>query len=357
LSRVTLLLSFDHELSLGGADCYHRNLFDPTERILDLAGELDVPVSLFTDVLCALRFDEWDPTAFTDPWERQIGRALHAGHDVQLHLHPHWMTTRYEHGRILPSSDYTLSHFREVAPPDDIRGLVSRGAGFLTERCRRHMPDYRCVAYRAGGFNLAPETPVILGALHDEGIRIESSIAKGFHFESSTSRIDYRNMPARANWFIDPAGPLDREAESGLYEIPVAGRPRTPVNNLPFLVKRVLRHGRAYASGGHEFPADATSAAGRLARLFPRSTWVLGFDRHTDSVSNLLAILRHHVAGHDDDEVVCAAVSHPKHMGDHQLSLMEGFVRLAREAWGDRLRFASYRQVFDEKGLGGGAAS
>ena len=44
-------------------------------------------------------------------------------------------------------------------------------------------------------------------------------------------------------------------------------------------------------------------------------------------------------------------------MGDHQVSLMEGFVRRAREAWGDRLRFASYRQVFDEKGLGGGVGS
>ena len=61
MTKIYLNLSFDHELSLGGVrTTYDKNLFTPTRDILDVADSLGVPVTLFTDVLCGMRFREWD---------------------------------------------------------------------------------------------------------------------------------------------------------------------------------------------------------------------------------------------------------------------------------------------------------
>ena len=75
MHNLKLLLSFDHELSLGGASSYDRNLFDPTDRLLDLADDLGVPVTLFTDVCCAIGFRDWDRDGFYRPYRRQIERV------------------------------------------------------------------------------------------------------------------------------------------------------------------------------------------------------------------------------------------------------------------------------------------
>ena len=77
--KLTFLLSFDHELSLGGTDSYTYNLFEPTELLLDLADNLSVPVILFTDVLCGIRFKEWDQSGFYVPYVKQLSSKLAGG--------------------------------------------------------------------------------------------------------------------------------------------------------------------------------------------------------------------------------------------------------------------------------------
>ncbi len=349
MNDLEILLSFDHELSLGGAECAVRNLFDPTDRLIDLADELEVPITLFTDVCCAIRFRQWDPEGFFRRYGDQIRRALQGGHDVQLHLHPHWIDSDYKNGRFIPATSYGLGRFRDRERPNNISGIVEQGIDFLTDLCRAERPDYRCIAYRAGGFDLNSATASILTALYDHGIRIESSIAKGNSFASELWSVNHGGMPAKANWYIAPTGPLDREASGGLYEIPIAARPRTPVNNLPFLFKRVWYRGKSYRSGGWAIDQGNTSFVDKIKRLFPRSCWMLGFDNYTHGVEDLMRILRYHVEKHPHDErIACSAISHPKHMGQHARALMKGFVQRVRQDFGSRATFCSYREFFDE---------
>jgi hypothetical protein len=353
MKTLRILLAFDHELSLGGAENYRRNLFDPTDRLIALAERIRVPITLFTDVLCAGRFREWDPRGFFEPYREQLRRALQGGHDVQLHIHPHWVDSTYAGGKFRPSRSFSLGEFNSREAPNDIRGIVRQGVELLTELCRESDPGYRCVAYRAGGYNLAPETATILSALYDSGIRIESSVIKGFYFRSNISEVDFRQMPKRANWFIPLQGPIGAEADHGLWEVPIAGRPRGTWNNLPHLVKRVLYRKRIFSSGGrglHE--GRNTSLRLKLERLFPRSAWSLSFDTYTDSVEGLLKILRYHMKAHEEDaELACSTVSHPKSMGDYALGLMEGFVKAVRRELGARVEFTTYRELHNRSGF------
>jgi hypothetical protein len=63
-------------------------MFDPTYRLLDLAEKLELPVVLFTDVLCGIRFKEWDKSSFYEPMSGNYRMLPESHHDVQLHLHP-----------------------------------------------------------------------------------------------------------------------------------------------------------------------------------------------------------------------------------------------------------------------------
>lgn len=345
MSKIELLLSFDHELSLGGARDYDRNLFAPTRALLDAAKRAGVPISLFTDVPCAIRFDEWGISEFAEPYRRQIGEALSGGHDVQLHIHPHWFSSHIANGRFAPSKDFRLADFADG--PLQIESIVSRCHAYLTALCRKTRADYRCIAYRAGGFNLAPQTARILHALYAAGIRIDSSIIKGYRFGSDLSLVDFTDVPAQANWNIPLNGPVSAAASgAGLWEIPIASMPRTPLNNVPFLMNRVRHRNRVYDSGGVSIHDANTGITQKLLRLFPRSAWYLGFDDAAQSLHDLMAILRYHVRAHERDErITCAAIGHPKNMGNYAIDLFERFVDAARTRYGDRIAFVTYSDI------------
>ncbi len=348
MNTLKILLSFDHELSLGGATSYSQNMFEPTDELLDLADQLQVPITLFTDICCARRFRDWDRAGFYEPFRKQLDSAIRRGHDVQLHLHPHWIDSEYREGRFVPATTYSLGDYVDREWPDNIPGIIAQGVQLLREMCAAD-PAYRCLAFRAGGFSLTPQTPAILAALYENGIRIESTIAKGFRYSSNLWEVDFRDMPAAANWYIATSGPLNRESSSGLYEIPIAARPRTPWNNLPFLWNRVLRSGRRFRSGGWPIDTGQVSVAAKLQRLIPRSAWLLGFDHYADNISDLMKTLQYHVTRHARDGLIaCSAVSHPKAMGPYARSLMAAFVQRVRAEYGEQASFCTYQQFYDD---------
>jgi len=361
--RGQILLTFDHELHLGGVRSYRQNLFDPTDHLLDLAREIDAPLNLFTDVLCGIRYRDWDRRGFYEPYRAQLARALTEGHDIQLHLHPHWLDTGFRDGRFVPSPRFALSDFVNEPPPHDIDGIVRMGRDFLLELGRSVDPAYECVAYRAGGYNLMPATREILTALHANGIRIDSTIAKGYRFRSELSDLDYRRMPPDANWWIDPEGPLDRPARDGIFEVPIAARPLTPASNVPYRIRQAVNlrtiKRRRYDSGGYMIHAGKnTSRLDKLRELaFPTTVIMLGFDSATFGVSDMMGILEHHLRTHRHaEEIVVSAISHPKVMGAYHRDVMAGFVRSVRERYGDDACFITFAELARQLGVTPGGA-
>ena len=347
--KIRLVLAFDHELSLGGTESYERNLFEPTEALMAAAEQIGVPVVLFTDVLCAIKHREWGISRFVDAYDAQLASALRAGHDVQLHLHPHWLTSRWSGGRFDPSRDFSLHAFASDSAPYSIEEIVERGVRYLREVGENADPEYRCNAFRAGGYNIEPSTSRIVRALYDNGIRIDSSIIHGFYFRSALSTIDFRKVPPRANWFLPLDGTISQAGTDGLFEVPIASAPRNPLNNVPFLLRRVVHRKRRYADGGRSIHDGSTSVREKLGRLFPRSAWTLSFDNYADSGKDVFDVFRRYVAAHDAEaEITCASVSHPKSMGPHARSVMMDFVARAREHFGGDVSFVTFRDVLAE---------
>jgi hypothetical protein len=344
---IYLALAFDHELSLGGSRNYLRDLFEPTERILAAASSAGVPVTLFSDVLCGVRFREWGAADFYEPYEAQLRRAVVDGHDVQLHLHPHWLDVTFDGAAFTPAlSRYALSDFAAERYPRNIDGIVDTGIDYLAGTLETADPTYRCVAFRAGGFCLQKSTVEIVRALWRRGVRIDSSIPPGYRFVSQLSGVDYSRFPRSANWRIGLDGRLDRGADDGLFEVPIATIPRNPVNNALALAQRVLHRRRAYPSSGIPLYDIGAGLGERLRRLLPMSAWMLSFDYYYRDARYLLSLLSDYVKGRAADKTVfVSSVSHPKSMGPHNVELMTSFVAAARRAYGADLEFCTFRDI------------
>jgi len=252
-----------------------------------------------------------------------------------LHIHPHWIDSRYENGTYRPSSRFALADFRKAPPPNDVDGIIGQAFDLLVELCSRWDREYACVAYRAGGYNLAPEAQT-MASLFKRGIRFDSSVIKGYRFSSGVSRVDYTRVPKAPNWKIPP----------GVIEVPIASRPRTPFNNIPFLIRRISNRRHAHDARGYSIHGAHTSALQKISRMFPRSAWTLGFDDAAHTPADLMQIFRSHVRAHpDDDEILCATVSHPKNMGSYEFWLMTKFVDQVRREFKSDVEFCTFRDL------------
>ncbi len=344
--KIKIFLTFDHELPLGGVrTTWDDVLFQPTQTLFDVADELGVKITLFTDVLCAIKFKEWDHAGYYLPYVEQIKSAVTKGHDVQLHLHPHWLTSTFSGNKFSPSDDYSLTDFVVEKNGYDINRIIKDGVDFLNDTLKPSFLNYSCNAFRAGGYNLGDELSrsVILTALYKHGIRYDSSIAKGYYFNSKISEVDYRHVPSKCNWFLSLDGQLNKESNNTILEIPIASIPKSPFEIPTFLKMKKFAH-RAPLSRGYQIHDGKPGNLNNKIKVF-MSSRMLGFDNYTYQFDYLLKILDHNIRKyHNQDIVMLSAVGHPKTMGDYAWDMMRHFVINARKKYPE-IEFSTFTNL------------
>lgn len=48
-------------------------------------------IHFFANVLCPIRYRELGQERFPDAFDAQLRELHELGHDIQLHIHPHWL--------------------------------------------------------------------------------------------------------------------------------------------------------------------------------------------------------------------------------------------------------------------------
>jgi hypothetical protein len=313
---------------------------------MQTAEKLGVGVTLFTDILGAERYEEWDLEAFYLPYKQQLNRALKNGHDVQLHIHPHWLTSNYKDEKFVPSNDFCLADFKSDATFGGIKGIVNRAATKLRSICRESDSAYNCIAYRAGGFNLQPCTSEILEALESVGILYDSSIAKGYYFKSDISEVDYRNMPKQSNWYLNPTNIHIEAVGRGMLEIPIAAKPKS-IFEIPTAFKMKKYRNRAPQQHGSVIHSGSKiELSAKFKMLF--ASRMLSFDNYTVSSSYLFNILEYNIKNHkSDNDLLLSVISHPKSMGSYSFKLMERFILDVKQHY-PNAEFVTYKDLFKQ---------
>jgi len=338
--RLNLLLTFDYELPLGGVkNSYDDALFAPTEQLLNLAQPLQIPLVFFVDILSYVKFAEWQEESFCKPFQAQIHKILQQGHEVQLHIHPHWLDSTFQNGSFAPSSKYSLGDFEDV----EIEQIIIQSVQQLHALCQEIKPDYQCSAFRAGGYSLNRKANVILPALYKNGIRYDSSICKSYFSASSIFKIDFRKTPKKANWFLAVDGDFSKEGETGILEIPIAGKPKS-FFEMPTSFKLKKYAERAANRGATLYTNSSENIVDKLNNLL--SARMLTVDNYTYNLDELMRILDYNLKMFaTEKEISLALIAHPKSMGDYAFSLLKDFVTTVREKYGDAICFNNFTGI------------
>ena len=250
---IYILYSNDYEVFLGGNfKPESKVLIDTTTDVLGVCDELGIPMTLFCDLTCLWRYRELGYPEFPDMVERQLVQTIRDGHDVQTHIHPHWLETDISYGKD-GSSAYKVDPSKFL-----IGNCTTEDGTSLRDFCmdifakaKRHLEDlltpidsnYQCIAYRAGGYGVQPNSETIYSALQDTGYKIDSSIVPGMTYETDVNRIDFATVPTLGNYSIDPSKGISQASENGVFEIPVLalrkGKARWPLAQSFF--RRVIK--------------------------------------------------------------------------------------------------------------------
>jgi hypothetical protein len=356
LPPVELVLTFDYELYHGrNLGSYEEVLFGPTERILERCEEIGVPAVLFPDVCSVWAHRRFGLSEYADRFEAQLRDAVRRGHDVQLHVHPHWLFSSFEDGEWrVDASRLQLQDLPFDASPEGAPAAIRQGAAYLEDLLRKEDPDYRCLAFRAAALALQPREDELLAALLAAGITIDSTVAKGVRSRTDTFVMDYAKAPARANWSMRPGSGL-AEAPGGdgsVWEVPLATFRVPLARRAAFLARRLRamgeRRGTTMSRGERQTPLGSLwhLALMNLRYLTGNPWFVLSCDTKGFDLRLLLDGFEEHLERHrEEPSIAVAMINHPKLMFDAQIDLLAGFVDAVRRRHGPGVRFTTFRAL------------
>ena len=224
-NKVKLLLSLDYEIFFGkDTGSVEQCLLKPTRLLVDLLDKYNVKVSLFVDAGFLLKLKQYgkDYPILIDQYKsikEQLKSLSQQGHDIQLHIHPHWQDCVYNsNGWIINSERYRLHDFSTHEQQE----IVSSYKQELQSCSVRDI-----FAFRAGGWCLQPFEQ-IKQALQDNHIWLDSTLFLNGFSDDPARWINFKNMPKEAVWNFEN-DPLIINKEGYFTEVPISSVKTSPL--------------------------------------------------------------------------------------------------------------------------------
>jgi hypothetical protein len=322
------VLTFDYEIFFGTpAGTARRCVIEPTRALSRVAMRRGAKLVFFVDAgyILRMRAEMGKSRALRGEHDavcRQVESLAKDGHEIQLHIHPHWEDSWWgEDGWRLDARRYALHAFDAASVGD----IVRRYSTVL-----REIAGAECAfAYRAGGWVIQPFTR-LRTALREAGVRIDSTVFAGGVSTSPVQPFDFRAAPAKSRWRFGE-DPLVEDANGEFLEVPIASRrlPPTFFWRLALAKKAGGARHRPFADG-RALPMDN---AGLARKMLVPTTSVVSVDGYKASFLAQAAAEQRR-QGREDFVVI----GHPKAITPYSLDKLDQFLDHAKEV----TTFASY---------------
>ena len=218
MNNLHLILTVDYELFGNGSGRVCECILDPADRMIAIAEQFGIPLTFFVEPLEIMALESEKKYADTvDKVINQIRSAVKNGHDTQLHLHPQWKNASLskEGDWIVDMSRWRIGNCSAV----EIREYIAEGKKWIESVCSHVVPDYQCLAFRAGGWCIQP-SQAVLSALIGLGFKIDSTVAPGIYNLSKGEWFNFRQAPYLPYWAV--LDDVCRKSGSSLLEVPIA---------------------------------------------------------------------------------------------------------------------------------------
>lgn len=314
--KPQILLSLDYELFFGAqtgsvASC----LIRPTEELAMVAARHGVKLSFFVDVLYLQRLSE-EARRFPslqrdlDAIQRQLVSLKEAGHDIQLHLHPHWMDSSFDGDKWqLDTSRYKLHDFSTA----EIIQLVGSGKKLLTS-----LIGDTIFAFRAGGWCLQPFLQ-LAPALLAHNIWLDSTVFSGGISDDKDRWFDFSTAPIKNHWSF-ASDPNNEDSEGPFVEVPISAMHVTPLLFWRMALSRKILQQTAHKPFGNG-SSLAWGSGYYVQRLTKSSISVASLDGIKASLLGK-AFRREQASG----KQLFHAMGHPKALSRYSLTQLDKFL-------------------------------
>ena len=225
MMKKKVILSYDYELFFGDkSGTVQKTLIEPTNAILDAMDSVNMKGNFFVDWQM-LKYLKLQNKERTDADYMLIVEQLHdivrRGHRIELHIHPHWVDAKYNGDGTWDFSEfrhYSLNSFSE----EEIIDMFVEGTDLLTSIARDVDPEYKIVAFRAGGWAIQPFEKVKKG-LETVGIYIDSSVMPGRAIKCDYSECDFLDAPSPQSGYYYFSDDVCKEDSNGKFlQIPIS---------------------------------------------------------------------------------------------------------------------------------------
>lgn len=340
--------TFDYELYLGGSSLREIDvLVRPMEQIEDLFSKWDSHFSLFADTCSLLKYQEEGLCEFTIAAEEQLKRVVREGNDVQLHVHPHWINSTYKDSKW----DYASEYYRLHSYGSEIESIIIQNRDYLTSLLSEEDCNYKCLAFRAGGFCIQPETE-ILEILYNNGFRIDSSVCSGRRSFIEPYNFDYRHLSCRTAWPISASSSLEtnKAINSDFYEIPVMTSGVIFDKIKLYLAKKDYPEIEQVGKYIHNTQTNDSKPSivrkmVNLAERFFLDPYLCEFDAM--DANRMIAILRPYIDMGKENDVVVSVIGHPKMCNVYWLQEAEEFLKQMNCEYSDDVKIVTLREAYE----------
>ncbi len=328
---MNIYITLDYEIYFGeNHGTVEKCIIYPTSELIRIAEKHDVRFCFFVDCGFILRLDEFrkkypqlekDYKLVTE----QLKYLSDTGHDLQLHIHPHWEDSFYNGERwIIDVKRYKLSDFSET----EISDIVFRYKKTLTDLTGKPV-----FAYRAGGWCLQPFSK-LKKAFMENNITLDSSVFRNGFYVSENYDYDFRGAPDKDIYHFEDE-PAAENAAGHFTELPISA-----IRNSPLFFWKLFLLGRKdpYL---HKPLGDgrAIPAPGQRKKMLTEYTnctvCIDGYNAHL-----LQKALKAQQKKKFDNMVV---IGHPKALSRYSIQKLEEFVTKNKLAH----NFTTYAEQFN----------
>ena len=219
------ILSLDYELFFGKrVGTTKACIIDASNKLLSVLDEFNAKAVFFVDAtyLLALK-DQADTNSYIrKDYQDIVDHIKHLeneGHQIQLHIHPHWMNSKFDDGFWCIATDrYRLIDWSQSEAANIIMNSV--------EELNSHLIN-KVFAYRAGGWCIQPFSH-IADALYSCGIVLDSTVYHRGRSRSSSHSFDFTTAPSLDSWIFD-IDPCVIDPNGRFLEIPIASMRVSPL--------------------------------------------------------------------------------------------------------------------------------
>ncbi|OQX73577.1 MAG: hypothetical protein B6D59_05335 [Campylobacteraceae bacterium 4484_4] len=317
---MDIFFTLDYEIYSGdNPGTPQKCMIEPSDALIRIGDKYGVKFVFFVDIGYILKLGEYRHKYSTADHDYkiildQIESVLKEGHDVQLHIHPHWEDCRYtSDGWQMDTHRFSLLNFNE----QEIEEIVTRYTIGL-----RDIAGENVFAYRAGGWCMQPFNR-LYHSLKENSVWLDSTVYQEGYHHSDTHFFDFRGAPAKTEWRFEE-DPLI-EVENGYFtEVPIASYRVNPLFFWKYAFSKKLSKGVHKPFGdGQALPAAKSDLIYMLTRF---SHSVVSIDGYKSSF--LHKALNKYMKEYGEGNFV--TIGHPKGITPYSLQKLEYFLAANR---------------------------